>query len=61
LGIDGGNALALYNDCGAEMSCMGLADAKAFSLENDCGWRRKSSWGMGMNAGFENVAIQNNI
>ena len=35
------------------MSCMGLADAKAFSLENDRGWRRKSSWGMGTNAGFE--------
>ena len=36
------------------MSRMGLVDAKAFSLENNCGWRGESSWGMGTNAGFEN-------
>ena len=56
LGIDGGNALALFNDSGAEMSRMGLADAKAFSLENYCGWWRKWSRGMGTNAGFENCS-----
>jgi len=40
------------------MSCMGLADTETISLENDCGWRRKSGCRMGSNTSFENYSLK---